>query len=86
MSGCQASASPPDVCRDVGARIRAARQQRQLTQRAVAKRLGVSYQLVQRYERGEKLSFDRMFTLAAELRIDVDWLLTRGKQIEARAG
>jgi transcriptional regulator with XRE-family HTH domain len=73
MSGYQQSGA---LGRNVGQRLRHARQHRGLTQRAVAKRLGVSYQLVQQYERGEKLSLDRMLTLGAILKVNWDWLLT----------
>jgi transcriptional regulator with XRE-family HTH domain len=74
MSGCRAPA--PDLCPNVGQRIRQARQQRGLTQKALAKRMGCSYQLIQQYEQGKKLSLDRLTTLAATLRVAPDWLLT----------
>ena len=60
----------------VGGRIRFARQQQGLTQSDLARKLGVTSQAVQLYERGEKLSLDRVMTIAVTLRVAPDWLLT----------
>jgi ribosome-binding protein aMBF1 (putative translation factor) len=54
----------------IGERIRAARLQRGFTQAALGKKLGVPYQLVQRYERGEKLTLARLVTIAEVLKVD----------------
>lgn len=59
----------------VGRRIRIARQRHHLTQRALAKKLGVSYQLVQQYEQGRRLTVERAHALADTLKVSPEWLL-----------
>jgi transcriptional regulator with XRE-family HTH domain len=59
----------------VGQRIRAAREYRNLTQGDLARRLGCAYQIVQRCERGEKLSLDRILSIANALDVDPVFLL-----------
>jgi ribosome-binding protein aMBF1 (putative translation factor) len=64
-----------DPRRRIGRRIRQAREQKNLTQRALAKQLGCCYQLVQQYERGEKLSLDRICAIANMLDVEPVQLL-----------
>ena len=54
----------------VGQRIRETRTRRRMTQSALADKLGIPYQLVQQYERGERLSIERLFAIAQALEID----------------
>jgi transcriptional regulator with XRE-family HTH domain len=51
----------------IGQRLGEARERRDLTQDALARRLGVHYRVVQRYERGEKLTIERIVIIAREL-------------------
>lgn len=59
----------------VGQRIREARTRRGMTQAQIAKKLGISYQVMQRYERGEKLGVARLFEIAEILDVDAALLL-----------
>jgi transcriptional regulator with XRE-family HTH domain len=65
----------PDPRKIVGKRIREARNRAQLTQHQLATKLGVRYQQIQSYERGEKLSLDRLITIAEALRCDLNIML-----------
>lgn len=56
-----------DPRRKIGQRIREARLHKGLTQQALATKIGVPYQQIQRYERGEKISLDRLATIARAL-------------------
>jgi transcriptional regulator with XRE-family HTH domain len=60
----------------IGQRIREARNRAKLTQRQLAAKIGVRYQQIQRYERGEKLSVDRLLVIAEILDAKLDWLTT----------
>jgi transcriptional regulator with XRE-family HTH domain len=65
-----------DPRRQIGRRIRQVRQHRHLTQQAVAAKIGCSYQLIQSYEHGEKLSLDRLAALAKVFGVKSEYLLT----------
>jgi transcriptional regulator with XRE-family HTH domain len=65
----------PDPRKVIGNRIREARNRAKLTQHQLAAKIGVRYQQIQRYERGEKLSVDRLITIADALRVDLDIML-----------
>jgi transcriptional regulator with XRE-family HTH domain len=65
-----------NALKGVGERIRLARERRGLTQQALGKMLGVSFQMVQIYEHGAKLSLERVYDIASCLGIEADWLLT----------
>lgn len=65
-----------DPRQQIGQQIRTAREAKGLTQLALAKKLGCTYQLLQRYERGEKLTLDRIVIIAAVLEIESTVLLT----------
>jgi transcriptional regulator with XRE-family HTH domain len=59
----------------IGQRIRQARKQRGLTQAGLGQRLGVSYQMVQAHEHGEKLTAKRVAIIADILHVKARWLL-----------
>jgi transcriptional regulator with XRE-family HTH domain len=59
----------------VGQRIREVRLARRLTQRQLGRKLGVVYQQVQHYERGQKLSLDRLIAIAEVLNVRLSHLL-----------
>src|SRR5262245_6461955 len=73
-----------DYRRHIGRQIRQAREREGLTQSELARRLGISFQLLQRHEAGEKLHLDRMIMIAEILRIDLSILITG--QAPARRG
>src|SRR5262245_47066189 len=58
----------------IGSRIRRARTRAQLTQQQLAVKLGVRYQQIQRYERGEAFTLDRLVTIAVVLQTDLPWV------------
>jgi transcriptional regulator with XRE-family HTH domain len=66
----------------IGQRIRQAREQRGLTQSELGRCLGVSFQMVQAYEHGEKLTIDRITIVADALRVKLRWLLMPEALIE----
>ena len=58
----------------IGERIRRRRTELGLTQEQLAQRLGVSYQQVQKYERGaNRISASRLYTLAHRLDVAPGW-------------
>jgi transcriptional regulator with XRE-family HTH domain len=63
------------LSRQIGRRIRDTREHRHLTQHALAAKVGCSYQLIQTYELGEKLSIDRVTVIADILEVQPEWLL-----------
>jgi transcriptional regulator with XRE-family HTH domain len=61
----------------IGERIREARERRNLTQAALGKKLGITYQAVQRYEHDRaQPSPDRLAIIAEILDADWRWLIT----------
>lgn len=61
---------PADVA--LGQRLRAVRQQRGLSQQQVAAALGVTHQMVQKYETGRgRVAFSTLVALAGALDVDV---------------
>jgi len=67
-----------ELDRCVGARLRATRQHRGLSQSAVAERLGVSFQQVQKYENGtNRMSVSTFVTVAEALGLSPLLLLDR---------
>jgi transcriptional regulator with XRE-family HTH domain len=74
--------SPKDVGRtaelerEIGARIRARRRQLGLSQSELADQLGVSFQQVQKYERGaNRVAASTLVTAAMALGVGVSWLV-----------
>ena len=65
-----------DYCTDVGRRIKDAREERRLTQGELGRQFGVPFQMVQRWERGEQLTIERIVGIAVVLKLDSTWLIT----------
>ena len=62
------------VDQHVGARLRRARQARGLTQPALAARVGVSFQQIQKYESGaSRISASRLWACAVALGVRPEW-------------
>lgn len=62
--------SPNSVDRHVGARLAALRKVRRLTQAELARKLGVTTQQVQKYEKGmNRISAARLYQIAAGLNV-----------------
>jgi transcriptional regulator with XRE-family HTH domain len=60
-----------------GGRVKAVRKQRGWTQKELAGRLGLHFQLVNKYESGQTLpSPEKLVALAQELEVSLDFLLT----------
>ena len=60
----------------IGARMRARRRQLGLSQSDLAEKLGVSFQQVQKYERGaNRVAASTLVTAAAALGVSVGWLV-----------
>jgi transcriptional regulator with XRE-family HTH domain len=69
----------------IGARIRTRRRQLGLSQGALAERLGVSFQQVQKYERGaNRVAASTLLAAAETLGVTVGWLV--GEDVAAEAG
>jgi transcriptional regulator with XRE-family HTH domain len=70
------TAGPDPVDFAIGARVRARRRQLNLSQSELAAALGVSFQQVQKYERGvNRVSGSTLVTTAAALDTTVGWLV-----------
>jgi transcriptional regulator with XRE-family HTH domain len=64
----------------IGARIRARRRQLGLSQSDLAAKLGVSFQQVQKYERGaNRVAASTLVAAAAALGVSVSWLVAEDK-------
>jgi len=61
-------------CIEIGRRIKDAREERRMIQEEVGRMFGVPFQMVQRWERGEQLTAERIFAIAAVLKVDPTWL------------
>ena len=67
---------PSPIDRRLGARLRAMRRSRGMTQTALGTALGVSFTQVQKYERGkDRISVSRLFQIAKALDAEVESLL-----------
>jgi transcriptional regulator with XRE-family HTH domain len=65
---------PSEVDRHVGVRIRLARQLKQMSQEKLANELGITFQQVQKYERGRnRVSAGRLFQLCQALDVDLNF-------------
>ena len=74
---------PVDV--DVGRRLRLAREDARMTQVDVASRVGISFQLVQKYEQGEiRVSASRLYHFARLLRKPIDFFFAESDPDPAR--
>lgn len=68
----------------VGQRIKQLRKIKKLTQKDVANALGVSFQQVQKYEKGiDRISFQRIYTLSQYMQVEIPEFLTLFKQANA---
>lgn len=77
---------PSDVDRHVGARIRLARQLKQMSQERLANELGITFQQVQKYERGRnRVSAGRLFQLCQALDVDLNFFFA-GLDLETGSG
>jgi ribosome-binding protein aMBF1 (putative translation factor) len=65
------------LSREVGARIRQTRKDRGLTLTELGSKLGVSYQMVQRYESGRALTLPRIEAIARALDVEYQNLILR---------
>jgi transcriptional regulator with XRE-family HTH domain len=67
--------------RAIGGRIKSARQNVGITQRELAKKLGVSAGAVAHWETGSVPATERLTTLTALLDVSLDWLLGKSEQV-----
>jgi len=65
-----------DYCIEIGRRIKDAREGQRLTQEELGRQFGVPFQMVQRWERGEQLTIERIVAIAIMLKLDPTWLIT----------
>jgi transcriptional regulator with XRE-family HTH domain len=78
---------PNPIDRYVGARLRLARRMRNLSQEALAERLGVTFQQVQKYENGvNRLTASRLYQAALLLEVPVSSLFPDLKPEGPQAG
>lgn len=85
--GASHSRVPDPIDREVGARMRLERQARGLTQQNLAERLGVSFQQIQKYERGiNRISASVLVKAAEALGCSPALLLTGSERQEQAAG
>jgi len=79
------TADPVDVT--VGTRIRFTRKMRNMSQQALAEAIGVSFQQVQKYERGaNRVSASMLVRIADTLGVDISDLFGRGSARGAIGG
>ncbi len=68
------SAGPDPIDVAVGGRIRARRTALGISQTALAKALGLTFQQVQKYERGaNRISASKLFEIARALQVPIGW-------------
>lgn len=72
MSGDKGTRSAGDVDRHIGERLRQRRLERDMSQEILAERLGITFQQVQKYERGvNRISASRLFDIATVLELPI---------------
>lgn len=77
MSPARVPPSQKAIDARVGARLRAERKLQGLSQTTVAERVGIAYQQLQKYERGQnRITAGRLIALAAALGVDPGRVLT----------
>lgn len=82
-----ADQQPHPVDRYVGARLRLARQLLHVSQRAVADALGVTFQQMQKYERGSnRISASKLYAAADALGRPVGWFFEGLAPIDTETG
>lgn len=68
----------------VGERIKQLRKIKKLTQKDIANALGVSFQQVQKYEKGiDRISFQRIYTLSQYMQVEIQSFLALFEQAKA---
>ena len=76
----------PNIATVIGSRILSLREKRGLSQSELGERLGISYQQVQKYEKGlSQLSIERLFQCARELEVPVETLLSNVEEAAEEA-
>ncbi|QRM47235.1 helix-turn-helix transcriptional regulator [Rhizobium sp. BG4] len=92
LESARSNRKTTDVDRFVGARVKAARMNQGWSQTALAERLGVSFQQVQKYEKGSnRISAAAMVTIAGLFELPLSYFLgeqeavANGKDPEAKA-
>jgi len=61
---------------EIGARIRLFRKQKNLTQMQLAERVGVSFQQIQKYEKGrDRIHVERLQQIARAMKIPISYFL-----------
>lgn len=77
--------NPSQVDLHVGKRLRARRQELKLSQEALAEELGITFQQVQKYERGSnRISAGRLFQLARCLRTTIPYFYDGAEGTKAK--
>lgn len=85
MSG-RPNHAPNVIDFQVGARLRGRRKQLGMTQSHLAEALGVTFQQVQKYERGaNRVSASTLYELAATLGVDIAYFFEDAKPLERAA-
>jgi transcriptional regulator with XRE-family HTH domain len=71
----------------IGPRIRTARRRQEMSQTALAKKLGITFQQIQKYEQGtNRVSIGRLANIADILGISVTFLLTGSEKKRGQQG
>lgn len=79
--------SPGDVDRLIGERIRIARKMRDISQERLGKALGVTFQQVQKYEKGRnRVAASRLIEIAAFLELPVTYFFDAAAKSDSQAG
>lgn len=69
----------------VGVRLKIRRRELGLTQKEVAKHIGVTYQQLQKYESGKsRVDSDRLFELARILKVDIEYFFVTAEGATAK--
>lgn len=64
-----------EIDRRIGARLRAVRNARGMSQQSLANRLGVTFQQIQKYESGvSRISAGRLYEISVALELDIGYL------------
>lgn len=76
---------PHPIDLHVGARLRLGRQMRRLPRQALASWLGVSFQQIQKYEKGtNRISASGLYGLATLLEVEVGWFFEGLEVVDAK--
>lgn len=77
------SAKPPNsIDAYVGSRVRVQRMMLNISQEELAKHLGLTFQQVQKYERGtNRISASKLYDIALILNVPIDFFFSEGSQV-----